>query len=205
MAFLTDIDRKRIRSAIRSAEAKTSGEFVTVVARASDTYLFMPTLVAAAVALVLPGAAWLLGFRHHLAELYALQVGVFIVLLPLLLWPPLTRLVVPRSVQQHRAHRLGREMFHVCGLHRTEGGTGVLLFVSVLEHHVEIIADHGINAKVDAGDWQKIVDAFTAAVRQGRIADGFVAAIAACGALLAEHFPHGAGDRDELPDHLIEL
>ena len=205
MAFLTDADRQRIREAIRAAEHRTCGEFVTVVARASDSYLATPILFAATAALVLPAIAWLIGFRQHPAELYLAQIAILIVVLLLLLWPPLTRLVVPRRVQRHRAHRLAREMFHIRGLHRTREGTGVMLFVSVLEHHVEIIADHGINAKVGPEDWRQIVDRFTSAVRQGQIGDGFVAAIGSCGELLSRHFPRAADDRNELPDHLIEL
>jgi len=50
-----------------------------------------------------------------------------------------------------------------------------------------------------------VVQAFVANVRQGHVADGFVQAIESCGRLLETHFPIGAGDRNELPDHLIEL
>jgi putative membrane protein len=44
-----------------------------------------------------------------------------------------------------------------------------------------------------------------AEVREGRIAEGMVAAIGDVGAILAEHFPRGADDVNELPDRLIEL
>jgi putative membrane protein len=42
-------------------------------------------------------------------------------------------------------------------------------------------------------------------VKQGRIADGMVAAIEDIGAVLAEHFPRSAEDKNEIPDKLIEL
>ena len=84
-------------------------------------------------------------------------------------------------------------------------GYGVLLFVSVAEHHAQIIADKGIDAKVAPGTWKHIVDDLTAAIGGGHPADGFVAAITAIGAVLAQHFPPGANDPNELPDHLIIL
>ena len=42
-------------------------------------------------------------------------------------------------------------------------------------------------------------------VREGRAADGIVAAIERVGAVLAEHFPRSADDRNEIPDRLIIL
>jgi putative membrane protein len=81
----------------------------------------------------------------------------------------------------------------------------VLIFVSVAERYVEILADEGIHQRMPAGAWDQIVTDFTAQVRAGRIAAGFLQAIDACGARLIEHFPARAGDRNELPDRLIEL
>jgi len=51
----------------------------------------------------------------------------------------------------------------------------------------------------------KVIDDLTAAIGEGRSADGFVAAIAAIGGHLARHFPPAARDPNELPDHLIIL
>ena len=82
---------------------------------------------------------------------------------------------------------------------------GLLLFVSEAEHYVEIIADRGIDAKVPPGAWDAIVAAFTTQVRAGKVADGFVAAVAACGALLAERLPIAGENPNRLPDVLIEI
>src|SRR3546814_13520591 len=81
----------------------------------------------------------------------------------------------------------------------------LLIFVSVAEHYVEILADQAINEKVAQEEWDSIVAAFVAAVKQGRVAEGFEQAVDACGALLAQHFPAAPGARNELPDRLIEL
>ncbi len=45
----------------------------------------------------------------------------------------------------------------------------------------------------------------TSAIRHGRPGDGFVAAIAECGAVLAQHFPPGTLNKDELPNKLVEI
>ena len=205
MAFVSAGDRARIHEAIKAAEAKTSGEFLTVIARSSHDYHFLPVIIAAGIAFLVPGPLWAFAVLRDFWLIYALQLALFIVLALLLHMPPMLRLIVPRRVQRAHAHRLARELFQHFGLHHAGGGAGVLLFVSVFEHHVEIMADHGIHGKVPEGAWQEAVDGFIAAVRAGRVADGFCAAIDRFGGLLATHFPRGTEDRNPVPDRLIEL
>ena len=81
----------------------------------------------------------------------------------------------------------------------------MLIFASTGERYAEIVADAGINEKVAPKVWDDAVNALVAAIKAGRPADGFVAAIEQCGAVLAAHFPPGALKRDELPDKLLEI
>jgi putative membrane protein len=67
------------------------------------------------------------------------------------------------------------------------------------------VADAGINAKVTPQVWDMAIAALIEGIKQGRAGDGFVAAIEQCGAVLAEHFPPGALNRDELPNKLVEI
>ena len=69
----------------------------------------------------------------------------------------------------------------------------------------EIVADAGINEKVTAETWDEAVNALVSAIKAGRAAEGFLAAIDQCGAVLAMHFPPGALKRDELPNKLLEI
>ncbi len=216
MAFLTETEKRRVAEAIGQAEAKTGGELVAVIARAADSYLFIPTLWAAVIALLVPPALLAQEYLPLGAwggpalqpgpwQLYTAQLAVFVVLAVTFRWRPVCMRLIPRRVQRARAGRLAREQFFARGLHLTAGRTGVLLFVSVAEHHVELLADRGIDDKVPAGAWDGIVAGFTGRVKAGRVADGFVEAAAACGALLAEHAPGRRDDANELPDHLIEI
>jgi putative membrane protein len=202
-AFITDADRRRIVDAIRAAEVKTSGELVTVITGASDEYVHVPLLWAALIAMLVPPMVYALQVTNP--YVYEIQLAVFVVLALVLRVAPIKMLLVPDALKRARAHRLAVEQFHRQGLHRTREGTGVLLFVSVAEHYVEIIADAGINARVAPAEWDAIVAAFVHEVRAKRIAEGFVAAIAACGEKLAHHFPRSSHDVNELPDRLIEL
>lgn len=205
MAFLSDAERTQIAEAIRQAEARTTGEIVTVIAEASDGYWFVPLLWAAILSLLAPGAVLLIDPWIEPVTLYAGQLLVFAVLALLFRWTPVKMRLVPSSVKRRRAGRLAREQFLARGLHHTEGRTGVLLFVSVAERYVEVLADSGINDKVTPEVWTELVDAFLVKVRQGEVAAGFLGAVEQCGALLAEHFPRAGDDRDELPNRLVVL
>jgi putative membrane protein len=68
-----------------------------------------------------------------------------------------------------------------------------------------VIADEGIYRKVPQTTWNEVVDALTANLGRGARVEGFVIAIETCGKILAEHFPPGGIDLDELPNHLIVL
>jgi putative membrane protein len=205
MAFIDSDGRKRIEDAIRAAEAKTSGELVTVIAQRCDTYLFLPILYASVLAMTVPPVLFALRLETRALPLFLIQIAVFATLSLLFLWTPVTMALVPRAVKLQRAARLAREQFYARGLHETAERHGVLLFVAVAERYVEIIADRGIHARVPEGAWDGIVAEFTGRVRAGRIAEGFVAAVEGCGALLAEQFPRRPDDKDELTNRLIEI
>jgi putative membrane protein len=90
--------------------------------------------------------------------------------------------LVPPGVRRARAHRAGIEQFHARGLTRTRDRTGVLIFVSLAERYARIIADEGITAKVGNREWQLALNELTKHMRDGRIAQGFIAAIEATSA-----------------------
>lgn len=203
--FLTAADKQRIAEAIRATEAKTSGELVCVIAPASNDYRFLPLLWSVFIALCVPGIVWLSGMWWSEGEIYLAQVALFLLSATLFNWGPVKMRLVPRSVQRAQAARLAREQFYAQRLHRTREWTGVLLFVSVAEHYVEILADEGINAKVSPGTWDNIVTSFIAQVKQRQVAEGYLAAIASCGKILIENFPARVENPDELPNRLVEL
>jgi len=205
--MISDHDRARIADAIRAAESKTSGEIFCVLAQRSSHYTLVPVAWAAALALPVPLpliylTAW------PASVIYALQLIAFVGATIVLARPSLHYRIVPKRAKHDRAHVTAMRQFWAQRLHKTQERTGVLIFVSLAERYAEIIADAGINEKVTPEVWNSAVATLTASIRDGRIADGFVAAIAQCGAVLAEHFPLPAGgavNPDELPDKLVEI
>jgi len=201
---ITDTDRARIVEAIAAAEKRTSGEIVAIVTAASDDYRHLPLLWAAAAALIVPLVLINLG-GWPVQSVYLAQLGVFAVLAVVLSLAPVRRYIVPRALGRRRAHRLAVDQFLAQNLHTTEGRTGVMIFVSTAERYAEIVADEGIYRKADRSVWDDAVAALTSEIAAGRVGEGFERAIKTCGAVLAEHFPAGKDNHDELPNRLIIL
>ncbi|MBI5611609.1 MAG: TPM domain-containing protein [Gammaproteobacteria bacterium] len=205
MAFLTDSEKDQLRAVIRQAEARTAGEIVTVIARASGDYYYYPTLWAALAAILAPLPFEWFAVSFAPLGVIELQLLTFMLLGLLLRVPAIKLRLVPRAVQRAYCARRAREQFLAQNLHTTRERTGVLLYVSVAEHHIELLADAGIHARVPAGTWDTIVAEFTAQLRAGRIGAGFCTAVQTVGEHLAGHFPADAANPNELPDHLIEI
>lgn len=207
MKRLTETEKADISAAIQAAEVGSSGELVAVIADSSDDYLYIPILWAAVIALSLPGLWHLFnrGWAMFTMDLYLIQVLSFVALALVFRWPPVKTWLIPKAVKQHRAAALARREFLTLGLNSTHNRAAILIFVSVFEHYVEIIADQGINEKVDDHEWNDIVGEFIRHVKVGEFATGYLFAIQRCHEILATHFPPGSGGEDELPNHLIEL
>jgi putative membrane protein len=197
-------DRQRISTAIHAAEAKTSGEIVCVLAQASSDSTALPILIAALVALALPWS--MVAFTAMpVSGILLLQAAVFFVLAVLLCLPRVRIALVPRAARRAKAHRVAMEQFRIRGLARKKDRTGVLIFVSLAERYARIVADEGIAARVAQAEWQEAVDALVAHMRQGRIGDGFIAAIERCAKVLEQHFPRSESADGELPDRIYVI
>ncbi len=84
----------------------------------------------------------------------------------------------------------------------TEYNNGVLIYLLLAEHAIEIVADRGLARHVDAAEWQRITATMGAAFKAGDFEAGLNQAIDAVDALLAKHFALAPGEvnPNELPD-----
>ena len=87
----------------------------------------------------------------------------------------------------------------------TEQNCGVLVYLLLADHDVEIVADRGIHRRVGEARWGEIAHRMELHFRAGQFADGVSAGIAEINAELATHFPAQPGDRNELPDAPVIL
>lgn len=201
---LSDADRARIVEAIRQAETRTSGEIYCVFTRASSAYRVFPLAWAALIALMVPlPLIYLTAWPAVL--IYLLQLSAFLGSLYVATRDAVRFRIVPRATKRARAHQEALRQFGAHGLQHTEARTGVLIFVSIAERYAEVVADAGIDQKVETAAWDDIVASLIAEISRGQVADGFVVAIGKCADVLAAHVPPGAINRNELPNTIVEL
>jgi hypothetical protein len=97
------------------------------------------------------------------------------------------------------------ELFSQLRVWDTEHNSGVLIYIQLVDHAIEIVADRGISAHVAQQEWDAICRRMEGAFRQREFERGALAAIEEITGLLAQHFPPGANNPDELPDRPVVL
>lgn len=217
-------DHLLVSDAVAAAEADTSGEIVTIVTDLSDDYHDVALIWASAIALLAMAAVaafpalytrligWVSGgwLQESAPSEFLWVLAAFVVLkwagaYLLLRWMPLRLLLVPGFVMRRRVRARAIDLFRVGTASRTTGRTGVLLYLSLREHRADIVADEAIAAKVAPEVWGAAMAALIAEVREGRAGAGMAEAVRQMGIVLAEHFPKGSENPNELPDRLIEI
>ncbi|MBA2492320.1 MAG: TPM domain-containing protein [Gammaproteobacteria bacterium] len=97
------------------------------------------------------------------------------------------------------------EVFSDLRVWDTEHNNGVLIYLLLADHDVEIVADRGIDARVGAAGWQAVCTEIEWRLRAGRFEEGIRTGIQAVSSHLARHYPARGGDHNELPDAPVIL
>lgn len=96
-------------------------------------------------------------------------------------------------------------LFAEYGVWDTEDNCGVLIYVNLAEHKVDIVVDRGIGRKIAPEVWQEVCRNMTQGFARGTFRASTLEAIERVNALLAEHFPGTGARANELPDHPLVL
>ncbi|UNK78916.1 hypothetical protein MNQ96_15430 [Sphingopyxis granuli] len=224
VSHVSAADHDLVTAAVAAAEARTSGEIVTVIAAQSNDYDDVALVWASLIAFLAMSVIALFpdfyqglydrltgGWGHGLTAnqwlgiVIAVGVLKWIAMWLILLWRPLRLWLTPRAILAGRVRARAIDLFKVGAEAKTLGRTGVLLYLSLREHRADIVADEAIASKVPAEVWGDAMAALIERVRAGQPGEGMAEAIAHMGVILAEHFPRGSENPNELPDRLIEL
>ena len=209
-ALFTDAERELIRAAVAEAETRTAGEIVPYVVRRSGDYevavwraasvgALVTGMVALAVAWGYDGWGWGWLYSSWALALAMTLGGVAGALLTLA--DPVRRWLAGAARLDDQVHRRAALAFVEEEVFDTRDRTGILLFVSLFEHRIEVVGDAGINAKVEQAEWAEVVALVRDGIRERSLADGLARGVERCGDLL-----HRRGvavqpdDTDELSD-----
>jgi len=186
---VTSEEQERIAAAVTAAEKATNANFAVAVVRISDRYRLYPPVWGASLAIVGLGIAALARPSLSIASGFMIAASLFIALTVILDWLPLRLLIVPKRVKHRRADQFAHREFAARILANARQNEGVLCFVSLGEHFVEILASRNVHAAVAEGTWDRIVANLVAAVKAGHLPEGLIVAVEACAAAVAKNPP----------------
>jgi putative membrane protein len=204
MKLFSEKEKIEIEAAVKDAESLTSGEIVPVVVATSADYsyvshwLALGGLVAATILIVLlPHTEhWL----WQISFIFGAQAGGWLLLWAIGQYPPVVRALAGKHHMNVEVQESAMASFLYNGLNSTRDRTGILVFVSMLEHQVHILADEGIHAKLDQKFWDEKSALIAAGIARGEGGAAVATAIRQMGDQLAKHFPIKEDDQNELPN-----
>jgi putative membrane protein len=226
--MLSANDHKRIADTITAAESKSSGEIFCVLAHEVSRYREVPLLWASIAAFALPPFAVLAGLhRLALSDIFSswtdeslhaveglivraltsyalLQAGLFLIVALIVSLPSVRRVMTPRFLKRHRVRQLARHHFAAAGARLSHAEPHILIYASLADRQVELVAHEAIHRAVGEGPWNAAVAAVGAGMKAGKPADGFVRAIEICGDALAEHFPSTGPAKNQISNDILE-
>jgi putative membrane protein len=188
--------KEKIRQAVRAAEGSTRADIAIMLVDESDRYreaeLTGALSFSALVALVLSMALQHLTIWFYIpltAVLFFPFVRLFRVF-PHMKLAFLHRRRVEEAVRERAIYA-----FFQKGVHKTDEQTGILIFISLLERKVWILADKGIHGKIADDFLRTLAFDVAAGIKEDRALEALCSVIEKCGAELARHFPgsHGKG------------
>lgn len=213
-----EAERQRVAQAIREGESKTSAEIVPVIARSSGRYDRPEDIVGLWLALVGILSVWFLlpsrtaktgswdtfGPSFEIVLLVAVTVVGFIVgafVATRIGW--LRRLFTPHRQMREEVFARARQVFFDNRVYRTEGSTGVLLYISLYERMAAVIADQQVIDKLGQAQIDQICTEFTRRLAAGTPIDALCETAVSLGGRLSGVLPRAADDVNELSDALV--
>ena len=225
--MITTQDQQRISAAITEAEAKTQGEIFCVLTHEVSRYREVPLAWAAIAALAGPPLLVLAGLhRLALSSIFTswtddsarameglilrglstyslLQAGLFVAVALVVSLPRVRRFMTPGFLKAHRVRRMARHHFAAAGARLSHSEPHILIYASLRDRRVELVAHDAIHKLVGEGPWNAAVAAVSNGMKNGRPADGFVEAINICGAALATHFPPDGPSKNRFSNDIL--
>lgn len=203
--FLTQDEQQQVKDCVADVEKTTSGEIVPLIASASSDYPRAQATGALVLGLLVSILACLaLGREDMWTVLVLFLVAYSLAYVALALLPGLRRVFVQQREMADEVEEGAMTSFYIHGLNNTRDKTGILIYVSVYEKQVQILADSGINAKVASGTWDAVVAELSRGIKEGNQAGAICAAVRRCGELVSEKFPIKPDDVNELPNLIVE-
>ena len=107
-----------------------------------------------------------------------------------------------RGERKLTLEQMARKEFHELGMTKTQGKTGILIFLLLEDRQFYILADEGIHSKVDEGTWARIATEMSGHFSRKQFRDGVIFGVQSVGHVLSKHVPAGRKDPNELSNEV---
>lgn len=204
---LSQEELNKIENAVVQAEKKTSGEIVPMIVHRSSTIGHVPVLILClltALYFALDAPYWQAEYLgDHWAWYFAdiLFICGATLFFSRLNW--VQRNLISPSDRMEQVQMRAELEFYESNIRETKSGTGILLFVSLLERRAVVLADSSISEKFQKNIWSEVCETLISGLHSGSMAKGFCSAIEMSQEILTPHFPIQPDDVNELRNHLI--
>ena len=213
--YLPKTAQEKITNAVTEAEKKVNAEIVPVFMVSSDNYS-EAGVRGAIIGALFTGLAILI--YDHLMEWYqffllkndwlfvsAIITGGMLGYLLFGMVPFFKKLMISKQKMQERSSAMSERVFGEYKLFETKSRTGILIFISLFEHKIEIVPDKGLKDKISADEWNKVIDEMKPALKRKAFDEAFLNSITKITEVLLAYKMERTGDSsNELPDHLRE-
>lgn len=207
-SYLSEQDLAKIELAVQRAEHNTTGEVVPMIVHRSTTSGHVPLI------LFLIFTAFFFAYDFYRMQMdtfvwplwliFALNLVVGLILAKVLAKIPfIERFLANKVDQNYQVNQRAMLEFYNHRVNHTENATGILIFISLLEHRAVVLGDQPIASRLPQDAWQEVVDLLIAGIKGKKLAEGYIQAIEKSGQILATHFPHQRHNPNELPNKLI--
>ena len=224
--MLSKTDHARVAEAIADAKTKSAGEIFCVLTHEVSRYREVPLAWAAIAAFALPplftfaGLNWLVQANPTwtdesaratkgvilgaLGSYTMLQAAIFVIVALIVAQSAVRRLLTPRFLKRHRVRQVARHHFAASGAKLSHAEPHILIYASLGDRQVELVAHKAIHDAVGDGPWNAAVQAVAEGMKEKKPAEGFIRAIKICGEALAAHFPANGPHQNFFPDDILE-
>ncbi|UXX79098.1 hypothetical protein N7E81_17230 [Reichenbachiella carrageenanivorans] len=206
----SEADKKQVKEAIQALEQKTAGEMVVYFARESDSYLmacWKLSSIFGAIFLTLIATLsylWLLPASVSVMTICLTAIGTTAIGFAIPYFIHTLRVsFTPDEIVSHRVLTKARDIFLQEEIFNTTDRIGILIYISELEHQVQVLGDSGINAKIEQEDWNEVLGLVIQGIKANKPAQGIASAIGKCeDLLLANDFVNVVKPDNELSDDM---
>lgn len=202
MSMFSKAEADRIAATVSEVEKRTAGEIVVAEVVRSDGYADVRLFVVVVVGLLAASGLHFAWPALPVGLVLGVQLASGLAAWGALLAAPLLRLALPRARAEQAVLHAAQLAFLEHGVFRTRDRTGVLIFLSALEHRVVILGDEGIHARVQDPGWSELAGVLVRAIKEQRAGEGVCEVVRRLGDTLAQAAPIRADDTNELPDHV---